>query len=129
MSARSRVIPRTFSIVLAACLWAASAAAAQARAIAPLPPSEYGVRQLCGGPAPGRAACLALRLVPETPTAQARTQPLGAAAPAAGPLPAGASSGAFGLRPQDLHNAYSLPTTAVGEQTIAIVDAYNDPRA
>ncbi len=36
------------------------------------------------------------------------------------------AAGDFGLRPQDLHSAYQLPTSASGTQTIALVDAYND---
>jgi hypothetical protein len=47
-------------------------------------------------------------------------------APLTAPSP---SAGAFGLRPQDLHAAYVLPTSAPGAQTIALVDAYNDPTA
>ena len=43
--------------------------------------------------------------------------------------PASAAGGAFGLRPQDLHTAYQLPTTAASQQTVAIVDAYDDPNA
>ena len=42
---------------------------------------------------------------------------------------ASAAEGAFGLRPQDLHTAYQLPTSGGSAQTIAIVDAYNDPHA
>ena len=34
--------------------------------------------------------------------------------------------GGFGLRPQDLHSIYGLPTSATSAQTIALVDAYND---
>ncbi len=37
-----------------------------------------------------------------------------------------APEGAFGLRPQDLHSIYQLPTAAASTQTIALVDAYND---
>ena len=33
------------------------------------------------------------------------------------------------LTPAELHSAYQLPTTAAEPQTIAIVDAYNDPDA
>jgi hypothetical protein len=97
---------------------------------APLPASNYSVHPVCGTPLPGRASCLALRLVPETAEARAHTHPLGqtlkhgirAASPAAG---------AFGLRPQDLLSAYRLPpeTEASGTQTIALVDAYNDLNA
>jgi len=38
-------------------------------------------------------------------------------------------AGAFGLRPQDLHTAYGLPTSASSAQTVALIDAYNDPTA
>src|ERR1019366_4197269 len=37
--------------------------------------------------------------------------------------------GAFGLTPADLHAAYRLPNDTSGTQTIALVDAYNDPTA
>jgi hypothetical protein len=40
-----------------------------------------------------------------------------------------ASEGCRGLRPQDVHGAYALPTAAPNPQTIAIVDAYDDPTA
>jgi hypothetical protein len=39
------------------------------------------------------------------------------------------AEGGFGLTPQNLHSAYRLPTTAPSAQTIALVDAYNDPNA
>jgi Subtilase family len=100
-------------------------------AVSPLPSSDYGVRMMCSAPAPKHAACLALQLVPKTFEARARTHPLGIArarrrASAAAPSPA---AGNFGLRPQDLHSAYQLPTTAPSSQTVALVDAYNDPDA
>ncbi|HTZ64091.1 MAG TPA: hypothetical protein VMB51_08300 [Solirubrobacteraceae bacterium] len=109
----------------------ASASAATAETVTPLPSSDYTVRAICSPPAPGRASCLALQLEPQTAEARARTHPLGVArarrrAPAAAPSPA---AGYFGLRPQDLHSAYQLPDTASGSQTIALVDAYNDPQA
>ena len=43
--------------------------------------------------------------------------------------PPAAAEGCYGLRPQDLHSAYGLPTTASSEQIVAVVDAYDDPRA
>lgn len=39
------------------------------------------------------------------------------------------TAGSYGLMPANLHNAYRLPTGATGTQTIALVDAYNDPAA
>jgi hypothetical protein len=46
--------------------------------------------------------------------------------PLAAPSP---GAGAFGLRPQDLHAAYDLPASVSSAQTVALVDAYNDPNA
>ncbi len=109
----------------------AAGAPAGAETVAPLPSSDYSVRAICSAPAPRHAGCLALQLVPKTPEARARTHPLGIArarrrAFAAAPSPA---AGSFGLRPQDLHSAYQLPSTAPSPQTVALVDAYNDPEA
>jgi hypothetical protein len=107
----------------------------------PLPASDYAVRPVCGGaPMAGRASCFALELVPVTAAARAHTHRLGLAGsapleppkPLAGVRAAGsAAQGLWGLRPQDLHSAYTLPdaTPATAGQTIAIVDAYNDPSA
>jgi hypothetical protein len=66
--------------------------------------------------------------VPQTAEARAHTHPLGMvrAAPVTAPSPA---AGDYGLRPQDLHSAYQLPSSVTGTQTIALVDAYNDPTA
>ncbi len=102
--------------------------AAGAAALSPLPASAYGVSAVCAASAPGRAGCLAMKLVPHTAEARARRHPLGVArAPVvAAPSP---TVGSFGMRPQDLHSAYVLPTTAPTAQTVAIVDAYNDPNA
>jgi Subtilase family len=108
-----------------ATLWPSGAAA---QTVAPLPASDYTARPVCATPSPGHAGCLSLQLVPRTAAARARRHPLGMvrAAPLAGPSPA---AGAFGLRPADLHSAYQLPTSPPATQTVAIVDAYNDPTA
>jgi hypothetical protein len=108
-----------------ALLWGLAASALGA---SPLPSSDYTVQAVCGTPAPRQAACLALQLVPLTATARAHSHPLAAVAPASHPAGA-ASEGEFGLTPSDLHTAYQLPLTASGAQTIALVDAYNDPTA
>jgi hypothetical protein len=102
-----------------------SATGAAAETVSPLPASEYTVRHVCAAPAPGFAGCLALELVGRTAAARAHTHPLGITANR--PIVAAkASEGAFGLRPQDLHSIYRLPTTVASAQTIALVDAYND---
>ncbi|MGP0100858.1 MAG: hypothetical protein ACLPUT_04450 [Solirubrobacteraceae bacterium] len=111
-----------------ALLWGQPAAA---RTVSRLPRSDYTVRAACAAPATGRAACLALQLVPQTAEASAHTHPIGVASatlatPETPPSPA---AGDFGVTPADLHTAYQLPTSASSTQTIALVDAYNDPSA
>jgi hypothetical protein len=123
------------ALLVSIALPCASAGAAEgAAAVSPLPASDYTVRHVCAAPAPGYAGCLALELVPKTAAARAHTHPLGITLNA--PTGAGKASavcenptpgeGCFGLRPEDLHSIYGLPTTAVSTQTIALVDAYND---
>jgi len=100
-------------------------AIAVASVVSPLPESDYTVRHVCAPPALGYAGCLALELVPRTAAARAHAHPLGITR--SQPITAAkASEGAFGLRPQDLHSIYQLPTTVASTQTIALVDAYND---
>jgi hypothetical protein len=112
-------------LLILSALPCASALGAAEDAVSPLPSSDYTVRPVCNAPAPGHAACMALKLVPATAAARAYTHPLtitrSRPTEAASP-----SEGAFGLRPQDLHGAYQLPSIATTKQTIAIVDAYND---
>ena len=72
------------------------------------------VQQLCGTPGPGQAGCLAERLAPGTAAPLAST-----ASPA---MPAG-------LGPADLADAYQLDTSKGYGQTVAVVDAYDDPTA
>jgi hypothetical protein len=102
-------------------------------AVAPLPASDYGVRPACGPPAPGDAGCLALQLVPETGAARAHTHPLGMTREAPIETSASPAEGGFGLRPQDLRSAYfpneQPEASAATPQTIALVDAYDDPHA
>jgi hypothetical protein len=108
--------------VVLACLFPASAGAVQQ----PLPASNYSTEGICGPPLPGRVSCFAERLVPETKAARSRSHPIGmvlAQVPTAGQ----AADGTSGLRPEDLHNVYELPTDAPGTQTIGIVDAFDDP--
>ncbi len=107
--------------------------------VAPLPASAYAVRSACPAPTPGHASCMALELVPETSAARTHTRPLGMSrraplTPKTGKATevcehATAAEGCYGLRPQDLHSAYGLPTTAPSNQTIALIDAYDDPAA
>jgi Subtilase family len=107
------------------CCSLPSVTVADASTVSPLPASDYTVHPVCAAPAPGHAGCLALELVPTTAEAHARTHPLGITRN--GPIRAfSPQAGDYGLRPQDLHSVYQLPTTTSSTQTIAIVDAYND---
>ncbi|HEY4450614.1 MAG TPA: S8 family serine peptidase [Solirubrobacteraceae bacterium] len=134
MSARTRenglvALAALSATALALCLLAASASA-----LTPLPRSDYAVRAACSAPSPGQASCLALQLVPRSVEARAHTHPLGVGSPTARPAAsaspsASAAEGSFGLTPSDLHTAYQLPSTTSSAQTIALVDAYNDPTA
>lgn len=117
---------------LAGCVLAIlpCSAALASETVAPLPESDYATRSACQAPSAGQAACMALQLIPVTAEARRRNHPLGIARHAvqrsSAPTPAG---GFLGLRPQDLHAAYALPESAPSQQTIALVDAYNDPTA
>ncbi len=114
-------------------LLAVFASDAAANTVAPLPQSDYTVRHACARPYPGHAGCLALRLVPQTTAARTHTHPLGISRTVAtGAVhPLSAAEGGDGLRPLDLRDAYfpSEPPEAPASepQTIALVDAYNDP--
>ncbi len=122
----------TRSVLLAAGALALCLPGAAAGAVSPLPAADYAVRSVCAAPAPGYAGCLAVRLVPLTASARARTHPLGMTRnrPIASSSPA---EGVDGLRPQDLRSAYfpSEPPEAPASepQTIALVDAYDDTNA
>jgi Subtilase family len=131
MTARIRQTATLGLVALAAgsILLALLAARAVAMStVSPLPASDYSVQQVCPPPAPRHAACMALRLVPRTTEARAHTHPLGTSRLA--PLGSGpASAGLFGITPAELHTAYQLPNTGPAGQTIALIDAYNDPTA
>jgi hypothetical protein len=101
--------------LLAALLCAAAAGDAGAA-------TRYAtVRHVCAQPGPHRAACLALTLVP----ARAGAAGARAYAPAAGAV---ASGPAGGLTPAALASAYRYDPTLGGEgQTVAVVDAFDDP--
>ncbi|HEY3952832.1 MAG TPA: S53 family peptidase [Streptosporangiaceae bacterium] len=100
-------------------LAAATAAAATAPATAarhPLGATQITFRPACPSPAQGQMACLAI--IDSTPAGKPLTR---------------AQATADGLQPYlaaSLQSAYKLPSELLGErQTIAIVDAYNNPDA
>jgi hypothetical protein len=119
--------------VALACSLLAGPAASSASAA---PHASFRVQRVCGArPRPGTAACMAMKLVPDTLTAAA----LHAAAVRqsreahSGVRPAigDATPIAGYLTPQSLHAAYALPgeLSSAATQTIAVVDAYDDPTA
>jgi hypothetical protein len=114
---------------------AASAGSARASGSTALAPAAYRVAHVCGGSGPGAAACTALRLVSTSPTSAELRERAAAqaaeAATAARPAVEDNNPVPGYLTPQDLHDAYSLPdeTAASFTQTIAVVDAYDDPTA
>lgn len=95
----------------------------------------FRVQRLCGASLPGDAQCMAMKLVPASLTrAQLRASAIGQAAEAAaGATPAVNVKNPYAgyLTPAGLHAAYSLPTATVSSslQTIALIDAYDDPTA
>ena len=80
-------------------------------------------KRVCAATRPGVASCYAeIRKVVRKGTEGARPFKVAAGATAAGTIgPAG------GLTPGDLGSAYGLTTTGGSGQTVAVVDAYNDP--
>jgi hypothetical protein len=118
--------------VLCLTLVLGASSVASGAALSPLPESDYATRNACSAPAPGYAGCLALELIPHTSAATAHKHPLGMTR--SSPISSvSAAEGSYGLRPQDLRNAYFPADTELPEaptsQTIALVDAYNDPSA
>ncbi|MHB8532648.1 MAG: hypothetical protein ACYDC2_08000, partial [Solirubrobacteraceae bacterium] len=117
-AARARAASAAAAVVLCAVLLAGAASAIALPA-----------RRACAAPSPGRAACMAERLLldasPGTAGAAPRTGAPGGGGPAADKPFAGY------LTPQLLHEAYALPseTPEAPAQTIAIVDAFDDPSA
>jgi hypothetical protein len=122
--------PPALLLTTAAFALVPSSAALAGATQTPLAASNYGIRAACPPPSVGRAGCLALQLVPLSAQAKAHNTPIGIQR-AAGVAPATHSPalGDFGLRPADIRAAYELPESATGEQTIALIDAYNDPTA
>jgi hypothetical protein len=90
----------------------ASASAAAAGHATSAGDGDLSYRPVCATPGPGHFACFALR---RTDVPQARGL-RAAAAPA-------------GYGPGDLQSAYNIPAAGGAGQTVAIVDAYDDPAA
>ncbi len=104
-------------------------------ASASLSRSAYRAENACTTPHPGTAGCLGIRLVSTSLTsADLKSNAVKQAnevAHGATPAVTYKSPIAGGYGPEELHAAYSLPTATFpsSTQTIAIVDAFNDPTA
>jgi hypothetical protein len=114
-------------LAAASTLVAALAATATATATSGVSAQGHGhvpsnVKSACGAAKPGQARCFAEVRTDVHGGTGVRGPAAKAARGAATALPAG-----FG--PADLHSAYKLPTTGGANQTVAIVDAGDDPTA
>ncbi|MFJ2832985.1 peptidase S8 [Streptomyces sp. NPDC087263] len=119
----------TAALVLAGFGTAAPAGAAQAVATKSPSPAVTWTRA-CATPTKGQMACKALRVTGGT-TAFQKEQQAQARTDAVTPDAADASTPS-GYGPGDLQSAYGLTSAAASNgsgETIAIVDAYNDPNA
>jgi hypothetical protein len=88
-------------------------------------PSKTEPFAVCGNPKPGHAACFAIIV----PTASSRRLAHPGVTTNVEPSYEGSGVGG-GFDPADLQSAYNLPSSSSGSgQTVAIVDAYDDPNA
>ena len=105
------------------CVAPTQAVAASARGFS-LTPTTTEPYAVCGLPTHGHSACLAI-LVPSASRGSAPAAPGAAVAPSFSGTGVGG-----GFAPADLRSAYALPSASAGSgQTVAIVDAYDDPNA
>lgn len=109
---------RRLSLTLAATAALVITSAAAQTSAASAAPANAGLTHRnvhsCSSPTTGYAACNAIQRL--TITANGKAKP--------------AASSPGGYNPADLRSAYQLPSSTAGTgQTVAIVDAYNDPNA
>jgi subtilase family serine protease len=91
-------------------------------------PSKTEPYAVCGRPTPGHSACAAI-LVPTAVAQSLSVSPQQASPTLASPTFTGSGVGG-GYSPADLRSAYNLPSESAGSgQTVAIVDAFDDPNA
>ncbi|HEX4436768.1 MAG TPA: IPT/TIG domain-containing protein [Solirubrobacteraceae bacterium] len=89
----------------------------------------YRTKHACEAPVPGRASCLAMRLLIGNASSQAQPARTVRGRPRARAAVNETKPFAGFLTPERLHDAYELPdeTPAGSTQTIAVVDAFDDP--
>jgi len=112
-----RLITALFSVALMPLLILGTATTVMAQS-ASQPQSHLSWHNVCSATAVGYAHCDAIQLT-QTGASTSLTNSLS-------PL----ASSPSGLNPSNLQSAYNLPSSTAGSgQTVAIVDAYNDPNA
>jgi IPT/TIG domain len=123
-------------ITLAALAALALIAASSVALAAPQPHAKrFRIHRVCRAPRPGSAACLGLKLVPASLTGAklqaGATRQSREASGGGRPAVTNKSPEPGYLTPALLHAAYSLPneTSASALQTVAVVDAFDDPTA
>src|SRR5580658_6694731 len=109
----------------------ATGASATGSPVRPVPASGTSVAVCSSAVLPGQASCLARRRTDSAATGATPAQPgiaPATATPAATPTTTLGNNGAYD--PSYLQSAYNLPSTTGGAgQTVAVVDAYDDPSA
>ena len=126
----SRIARIALTLTAALALLAAAAPATFAAHSGAQHRRSHRIKRVCKTSRPRAASCLALRLLPATssPAATPATAAVAARANTRRLVTYKEPEPDF-LTPQLLHNAYNLPTETAADslQTIALVDAYNDP--
>ncbi len=120
---RSRTSVLALATFAAALISVAFVAPGQAGAIGGATTTLLVPKSLCAAPSPGHASCFGMKLVKE------RVSTGGATPATAHALPALANGPAGGYTPAQLAKAYGLNVGAATTQTVAIVDAFDDPTA
>ncbi|HUA74624.1 MAG TPA: S53 family peptidase [Solirubrobacteraceae bacterium] len=115
-----RVNRSIFASAVALLVCALGPSPAQAEGPLPLSPAAYEASHVCAVPPPGYSGCMALRLVPDDPSAipgtETTPQTIEHTEPLKGALTPAMLTGAYGV------SGAAPPST----QTIALVDAYDD---
>jgi hypothetical protein len=108
---------RAFGVCMGAVMAGVLACAAPALAVPHSSARNLSHRAVCGPAAAGSVRCDSQLVI------EASGKPFDA-------RPTSSTSGPAGYHPTDLQSAYNLPSSTGGSgQTVAIVDAYNDPNA
>ncbi len=124
---------RLVRVALATLLILLCAQQAFAAAPSPLPSADYSISPLCARPSFGYVGCLGLRLVASSPRAVPGARVMTHRASSRQPASAIEFKEPFegSITPPELLGAYGLSSAPAPAttQTIAIVDAYDDPTA